>query len=270
MNKGFTLIESILVVAVFSLLVFITAPVYQSFQNNTELINVKRQSEELLNKARSYSISGKNDSSWGLKINEDNFILFQGDDYQNRNQDVDFNIDFSTAVIRHGINEIVFNKISGTTTATGTITFQSLNNRHKSLFINQNGLLDNIEADNHYLLVNKDNVSVGGTGNQFLQNITLKNSSSSQVTIDKVVVSWTKTGADLENVEINGSNVWTGSASSGEVLDITNTILTSNTSGISTEFDFDACVKDSTFNISFIILDGSQKETNTFNINDIC
>jgi len=81
------------------------------------------------------------------------------------------------------------------------------------------------------------------------------------ITIDKITVSWTPiTGnRSIENILINNSLVWTGSAMTGTVLDITNTTLTAGAVALSTEYQFGNSMNNRTFTITYTMADGSAK-----------
>lgn len=109
------------------------------------------------------------------------------------------------------------------------------------------------------LLMDTTNV-VLASGDKRLEGTTLQNSGSGDITIDKIMVSWRggTTGSRLNDIVFNGVTVWSGSASSGDLLDITNTILTSGTVAIPVDrFGFSHSMKDSTIIITYFMTDNS-------------
>jgi type II secretory pathway pseudopilin PulG len=97
-------------------------------------------------------------------------------------------------------------------------------------------------------------------GDKDINEVTLQNSGSSTITIDKITVSWVggTAGAHFTLIKINGANVWTGSASSGQTVDITNVAISSGAAAI--PFDsllFDSKMTNSIINVFFVMSDKS-------------
>jgi type II secretory pathway pseudopilin PulG len=112
------------------------------------------------------------------------------------------------------------------------------------------------------LLINGSSSSLAN-GNRRVENVFL-NSSTGTITIDKMVVLWTggSVGSVLQGIIINGVTVWTGSAVSGTVIDITNTgVLT--TDNLPLVLGFSSKMDNSTMVISFIMADGSTASLET-------
>lgn len=268
--RGFTMLEMLLSVSILALLAGLSTPIFQSYQNQTQLRIASEQTIETLNKARSFARSGKNNMPWGVYIGENSITFFQGESYVNRNTSLDLFLETQGGVTQHGLDEVVFSVADAIPNATGTITFQSQNRNNRSIRIFDTGRNDFVDAFSHNLFVDSSSASVGGSGNEFLQNITLENASSSAMTLTHISVTWTKLSRNLNEIKINGSSVWTGTASSGDILDISDIALSANTSEITTSLDFDNCMFDSDFNVTFTLVDQSSKETGTIEIGGSC
>ncbi len=109
------------------------------------------------------------------------------------------------------------------------------------------------------LYVDIENVNLG-PDNTEIKGISIENQGETNITIDKMSVYWME-GEDNEllQVVINGNEVWSGNASSGEELDISNFILNSGESYPVTSLDFKEDISGVTFLIRFIMNDGSKK-----------
>jgi prepilin-type N-terminal cleavage/methylation domain-containing protein len=77
-NKGFTLVELILVVAIISLLAASSAPFISRFTTVNSLEVAVDNTVGSLRKAQAYAMDGKNDTTWGVCVNSSNIRLYRG------------------------------------------------------------------------------------------------------------------------------------------------------------------------------------------------
>lgn len=96
-----------------------------------------------------------------------------------------------------------------------------------------------------------------------LEGITIGNTGTPlSITIDQMKISWTDNQSNrMTQVYINGSSVWgPGLTSSGNIINITNTEISSETSNIPiNRILFNKNMKESVFEIIFTMMDGSTK-----------
>jgi hypothetical protein len=139
-----------------------------------------RNMESSLRKAQAVAISGRGDSSSGIKIFQNNYTLFEGESYINRREAMDTVLVFSVAISASGAQEIVFQKTTGLpifpgivghwdfNEATGTIIYDS------SYYINQdNGIVSGttwsrVEGKDNHALELGGNSSVNVANNYSL------------------------------------------------------------------------------------------------------
>lgn len=121
-NRGFTLIEVLLSIALISLIVGIGTPLYQSFQNKNELDIATTTVVQSLRRAQTLSRTGEGDSAWGVRIALGSITVFRGTVYATRNQSFDENFQMSTQILPSGLTEVVFQKFTGTPQSSGTLT----------------------------------------------------------------------------------------------------------------------------------------------------
>lgn len=120
MKKGFTLTEILIVIGLISLLIVVTIPVGMGFyreqllESSTEILSVN------LKKAQARALQEKGDSSWGVRIEDNEYILFKGNDYDNRDNDWDEKVELSGSQVittifgeNQEFNEIIFEKGTG-------------------------------------------------------------------------------------------------------------------------------------------------------------
>jgi len=140
LSRGFTLVEIMLVVGIIGLLTTISTSVYNSFKTHENLEITTIGVVEAIRHAQGNSQSGKGDSSWGVKVLASSAVIFKGSSYASRDTSADQSLGFSGGVEASGLSEIVFTKIIGSTTDTGTVT---LTNSYgsKNILINEKGTL---------------------------------------------------------------------------------------------------------------------------------
>ncbi len=112
--RGFTIIELLLVVSIISILAVVTSSVGSGFLVRNATKNTTQQLISDLRIAQLNSVSGKRDSSWGVKVGSKRIVLFKGSSYSTRDQSLD-----EVFIVGSAINindaEVVFQKITGNT-----------------------------------------------------------------------------------------------------------------------------------------------------------
>lgn len=132
----------------------------------------------------------------------------------------------------------------------------------------QTSLEETVELNSQFnqarqLLANYSSVVLaGGTS---LQGVTLQNSDTTNIIIDKVIISWTGTpgGEQVTGVQIGGGTVeWTGSAGSGSTIDLTNYSLAAADGAVAINYiTFSSNISGATLSITYILGDGSKVKT---------
>lgn len=120
--SAFTLIEVLLAVALLSAISILLLPVGQEYLNKSEMDNATTIITQTIRSAQANAKSGKADSEWGIRIVDSSIVLFQGASYASRNLDADLTNSWSDRFSVSGINEIVFSRIDGNPSTTGTIS----------------------------------------------------------------------------------------------------------------------------------------------------
>ena len=112
-KRAFTLIELLLVIAIILLVSVPTAAFSTSFIHQ---ISVRDSSEALigmLREAQILSMLGKEDSVWGVKKQEENLILFRGNDFSSRDYSFDQTVKINNNVNVVGFDEVSFSRYEG-------------------------------------------------------------------------------------------------------------------------------------------------------------
>ena len=102
MNKGFTLIEIIIVICIIILVAASLGPVGASFYRQQLLNKTEQQLIGILKQARSNAVNQINNSAFGVYIYNNQAVLFQGFNFLDRESDQDLNYSFSGKIYFSG------------------------------------------------------------------------------------------------------------------------------------------------------------------------
>ncbi|MFA5644654.1 MAG: type II secretion system protein [Patescibacteria group bacterium] len=141
-KKAFTLMELILVVALIVITSAITAPIYFSAKSGDDLDNSADVLASSIRRAQILSMAVEGDSSWGVKIENDNIIIFRGDDYSLRDSNWDESVKINKNIVFSGLDEIVFHKFYGRPVVEGDIYLKINDGRTSTVNINSWGTVN--------------------------------------------------------------------------------------------------------------------------------
>lgn len=142
-RSGFSLVEILLVLAIISILsgTYIVSlrglQIENNINNNVSLI------AQVLQKAQMYSQGIKKDAYWGVRVEKDKVVIFEGPSFESRNISSDEVFDLAGNVSVSGLVEIVFDKLTGNPQDFGAITINADNyNSSRTLNINEKGVVN--------------------------------------------------------------------------------------------------------------------------------
>ena len=141
-GAGFTLVEVLLSIAAIAIISGISMPLYLSFQVKDDLDIAVVTLVASLRRSQTHSQASEGDTSWGVKIQSGDITLFKGASYSVRDTSYDEIFDVSSAIGFSGIDEIVFDKLSGEPDVIGTITLTSTTNQTATVTLNGKGMVD--------------------------------------------------------------------------------------------------------------------------------
>lgn len=141
-TSGFTLIELILVVSIISILVVLYASVGSSFLVKNYTQNTTNDLVSKIRLAQLNSMFSKKDSAWGVRIQNNQIILFEGTTFASRNPTYDEVSHFpATVSISPNNSEFLFSKSTGTSN-TATLTVSNNVGDTSTVSINEEGIVD--------------------------------------------------------------------------------------------------------------------------------
>lgn len=130
----------ILVVALMALLGSISLGAYRGLSFQTEVDAASHEYAQSLRKAHALARSMTSDTTWGVRVENDRVIVFQGTSYATRVQSRDEITPLEGTLTVGGVQEVTFAKFTGTPSISGTTSFTSGNNDIRLVDITQWGI----------------------------------------------------------------------------------------------------------------------------------
>lgn len=145
-SRGFTLIEIILAIAILSIIMAVIISGMMDYVNyqrmQADVVEVSSQIRE----TRQNSLSAQDDTHYGVHFESDSVTIFDGDTYNALdpdNQVTSFSIVGLATDLTNGDSDIVFSRLTGVPSATGTITITSNQlGTTATITVNGTGLVD--------------------------------------------------------------------------------------------------------------------------------
>lgn len=141
-TTGFTAIEILLVVGLFSLLAALTIPTVRTLQAQTDLDSATATAAHALRRAQLLSQAVDGDANWGTVFTQSAVTVFRGNSYAAREPAYDEIFPFSEAITPTGLSEIVFEKFSGIPKQIGTLILTAPTNDTRTITLNALGVVE--------------------------------------------------------------------------------------------------------------------------------
>lgn len=136
---GYTLIEILLAIAIVAAISLFSIPVYQAATARADIRTIATHTALSARRAQALAQSSDGDSQWGIFIQSGSLTLFRGATFGTRNTTFDELYNYPTSIVPSGVSEIVYSKVFGIPSATGTITYTSPTTETKTVTINAKG-----------------------------------------------------------------------------------------------------------------------------------
>lgn len=140
MRNGFTLIELLVIIALILIIGLMSVSFYSRSITQNAVANSEDQLVGELRKAQIYSMMGRQNGAWGVNYGSNTITLFQGSTYAGRDTAFDETSSVNTNVSISGFTFLTFFRMTGTPSATPTITVSG-NNNSKTITINAQGVV---------------------------------------------------------------------------------------------------------------------------------
>ena len=140
-SRGFTLLEVILSFVLMSIIVAIGIPLYESSFTHNELAIAEYTVTHAFRRAVSLAKASDGDSPWGVFIQPENIVIFQGTSYITRNAPADELFSIAKSITPSGTTEFVFSKFTGSPQLTGSVTLTTDAGQIKTISVNAKGMV---------------------------------------------------------------------------------------------------------------------------------
>ncbi|MEK7195363.1 MAG: hypothetical protein AAB655_01570 [Patescibacteria group bacterium] len=137
---GFTLIEALLVVALLVVIFGLSVGLNSNFYGTHALISERDNLVSLLRHARSLAMDNVGESSHGVFVSSNQYVLFNGDSYALRDPQYDVVFPRTSSVGAEGLPEVVFSPLEGNSGVSGTIAV-FLGDGRSQIHINNEGAI---------------------------------------------------------------------------------------------------------------------------------
>ncbi len=131
MSKGFTLVEMLVVIAVTAIIAVIGVSSLANV-NTSKAVDIEVEKVvTLITKARSLTMAAKDNVVYGIHFEAKKVVLFKGSTYSagtstNQSQPLNAEVKISATALTGGGAEVVFKKLTGATSQSGTITLAAV------------------------------------------------------------------------------------------------------------------------------------------------
>ncbi|OGC56118.1 hypothetical protein A2797_02025 [candidate division WWE3 bacterium RIFCSPHIGHO2_01_FULL_48_15] len=110
---GFTLVELLVFLGLAAVAGTISAPALFQFLSRGYFTNGVEVVVRTLRTAQAYSVSGRDDSSWGVHFEPGKLVLFKGTSYATRDPSFDAETALNSSLVIEGWQDVYFNKLRG-------------------------------------------------------------------------------------------------------------------------------------------------------------
>lgn len=130
--RGYTLLELLIVIAIIVIVAILISGAFSSFRTNNSLVEADSNIIGFLNEARSNTLGSLNNNTWGVHFEQTKIVLFSGAVYNaadsaNTPYPLPFDLQIS-AINLGGPTEVVFARLTGDASISGTVTISSRRN----------------------------------------------------------------------------------------------------------------------------------------------
>ncbi|MDZ7726613.1 MAG: type II secretion system protein [Candidatus Campbellbacteria bacterium] len=151
-SKGFTLIELLVVVAIIAILSTILLSSFVNYRSRQALELATKEARQIFETARSQTLASTGDSSYGVFIDSDSFVLFEGGTYDptdpdNTSFDLDSTVEISDVSLSPDTDTVTFERGTGEPSASGVIelSLTGASSASRSITISPTGIINSNE-----------------------------------------------------------------------------------------------------------------------------
>lgn len=138
-RRAFTAVEVLMTLGIIAVTAGISVPTYRNFQIRNDLDLAVAQTVHGLARAQLLSQTGQSDGAWGFRVPEG--TVFLGENYVVRDTDEDEVVALPQGITVYGVEEVVFERVTGKPSVTGDIIFEAANGEQRTITVSPDGVL---------------------------------------------------------------------------------------------------------------------------------
>jgi len=136
-KNGFTALEILMVVAIIGLLSAIILAPFAAFRNSKVLDTASEETLALLSESRGDTLSAKDGYQYGVHFETTKIVLYRGATYSSSDTSnkvvlLDTALEVSSIALTGGVAEVLFEKLNGKTSQSGTVIIRVKSDTTKS------------------------------------------------------------------------------------------------------------------------------------------
>lgn len=144
-RPGFTLIEILVVIAIIGILATISSLSFSSFRERQIIQSSTEEVLTVFSKARNQTLSSLNSLNYGVHVSSGAVTLFSGGSYVSGTSSnevivLDSSVSISSN-LSGGVTDVVFDKLTGATSQSGTLTLSTSSGLQKIITITATGIV---------------------------------------------------------------------------------------------------------------------------------
>ena len=140
-SSGFSLIELLLVIAIFSLIVGVAIPASRQLLLRNDLVTSTTTLRQVLRRAQHLAQSHVDQSEWGVHVGPSEIVLFRGTNYPSRDSSYDEVYQVAASLVFSGDNDVTFQRVSGTRNTPATITITNAVGANTQIQVSRKGVI---------------------------------------------------------------------------------------------------------------------------------
>ncbi len=137
-KKGFSLVELLIVFSMIAVLSAVSITMYTQIKNKNNLEVSTTSIVQALRYAKMNAEQVNDDEKWGVYVTSDKVTVFKGNSYSNRDASSDQDLNLPGGVEVSGLDEVLFNKVSGIPEEEGAIILSNSDST-VTIVINEKG-----------------------------------------------------------------------------------------------------------------------------------
>ena len=148
-QKGFTLIETLLVIALISIITAFSFFAFFNIDEEEALQTSETHVKSIISEARSLTLASKNRMQYGVHFTDDAVIRFEGGTYSSSDGNnvvypLHKKAQIQSVSLSGGGDSIVFNRLTGSTDQSGTITLSTRSDETNTrvITISETGIIE--------------------------------------------------------------------------------------------------------------------------------